>query len=262
MKKLLLFLQLIILLAGCSKDDIKYCWNFQIKVTTTIYSGSEKTSSVFTNKKLCNLTESEANKIKEDIYNIKDKYENGYKVRVVTEVINMKKIDGYGMQIEKEKEIISDYIDENKISVISQSDFISSGYITDINKNQYVHLSSGAYMQIIDRGDIQDNNKIKNGKTIIASFSEYNIYSNEITLSNELSPFVYNETSYSISGQFVSGKMMEMYGSSVPAGFLVPLEYIYNGANIKLIIPSKLGHQKAIRDVIPYFYEMKIKSVQ
>lgn len=95
MKKILFFIAISLLLAGCSKDDdtdeAKYCWNFQIRVMTTIYSGTEKTSSVVTNEIICDLTEAEANEMKEKIYNVSEGSKGGYRVKIVTEVINLSK---------------------------------------------------------------------------------------------------------------------------------------------------------------------------
>lgn len=95
MKKILFLLPFLILLLGCSKDDdtdeAKYCWNFQIRVMTTIYSGTEKTSSVVTNETICDLTEAEANEMKEKIYNVSEGSKGGYRVKIVTKVIGLSK---------------------------------------------------------------------------------------------------------------------------------------------------------------------------
>lgn len=266
MRKIFYLIPLFLLLIGCSsdEDEVKYCWNFQIMVKTTIYDGDEKTSSssVFTDKTICDLTEKEANKVKTDIYNIETGNKDGYDVQIVTEVINMTKIDGYEMSLEKEKKSISNFISANKISVISQSDFISMGCVTDINKNQYVHLASGVYMQIIDKGTSGEDNGIKSGSKVSVAFSEYDIMSQKEILLNEKSVFIYNETSYSKSGTFVSGKMLDMYGSSVPAAWIAVLDYIYDGAHVKLIVPSKMGHKNAVIGVTPYLYELKLSILK
>lgn len=95
MNKILFFMAIFLLLVGCSKDDdtdeTKYCWNFQIRVMTTIYNGSEKTSSVITNETICDLTEAEANEMKEKIYNVSEGSKGGYRVKIVTEAIGLSK---------------------------------------------------------------------------------------------------------------------------------------------------------------------------
>ena len=50
--------------------------------------------------------------------------------------------------------------------------------------------------------------------------------------------------------------MLIYHGSSVPAGWLVALNYIRNGAHVKLIVPSKMGQSDAMRDVHPYYYDL------
>ena len=51
--------------------------------------------------------------------------------------------------------------------------------------------------------------------------------------------------------------MYMAYGSSVPAGWLVALTYVRDGAHVKLIVPSKMGHQNAQRQVYPYYYDIQ-----
>ena len=50
--------------------------------------------------------------------------------------------------------------------------------------------------------------------------------------------------------------MLVYHGSSVPAGWLVALNYIRDGAHVKLIVPSKMGHQNAMQQVYPYYYDI------
>ena len=68
--------------------------------------------------------------------------------------------------------------------------------------------------------------------------------------------FRYSVTSSSIAGLFTQGYMLIYHGSSVPAGWLVALNYIRNGAHVKLIVPSKMGQSDAMRDVHPYYYDL------
>ncbi len=70
--------------------------------------------------------------------------------------------------------------------------------------------------------------------------------------------FRYAVTSSSIAGTFLQGYMLIYHGSSVPAGWLVPLNYIRDMAHVKLIVPSKMGHQTdAMQYVYPYFYDIR-----
>ena len=70
--------------------------------------------------------------------------------------------------------------------------------------------------------------------------------------------FRYTVTSSSIAGTFLQGYMMTYYSSpAVPAGWLVPLTYVRDMAHVRLIIPSKMGHQTAMQYVYPYYYDIR-----
>ncbi len=67
------------------------------------------------------------------------------------------------------------------------------------------------------------------------------------------------------TAQFLSGVMMDLYGSSVPAGWLVAMPYIHIGhpteanedcSKICVIVPHTQGHSYASSNVIPYYYEI------
>ena len=45
--------------------------------------------------------------------------------------------------------------------------------------------------------------------------------------------------------------------TAVPAGWLVPWDYIYNKAHVKLIVPSDMGTQNAMSSVVPYYYDIR-----
>ena len=120
----------------------------------------------------------------------------------------------YAEMLEDEKDAIKAFIRDSSITVISQTEFYRNDSTTDVNKNEYVQLASGVYMQIIN----------------------------------------YRVTSSSIAGQFIQGFMLSYYGPAVPAGWLVPLDYVRDGACVKLIVPSKMGHSSAMQSVYPYYY--------
>ena len=66
------------------------------------------------------------------------------------------------------------------------------------------------------------------------------------------------------SATFLAGLMADVYGSTVPEGWLVPLQYINIGremgpddeiAKVKLIVPHSQGTtNNAKANVIPYYY--------
>lgn len=169
----------------------------------------------------------------------------------------------YAEMLEEEDDAIAAFIRDNDIQVISQTEFFNNDSTTDVSKNEYVQLSSGVYMQIVDKGSDNLADTVKNNDLILVRFMEYSILDKDTSLSNlnaveTVDEFKYTVTSSSIAGIFMKGGFMySYYGSSVPAGWLVPLPYVRNMAHVKLIVPSKMGHSTAMQYVYPYFYDIK-----
>lgn len=180
-----------------------------------------------------------------------------------------------------ERSAINRYISTNGIKVISLSQFESQGEETDTAKNEYVYLDkSGVYMQIVRKGS---GSLIKDRETldILCRFLEYNIKQDMLLIRNDI-PFyiVIGNTSYDYSSypdkmtvqrigstftaSFVSGAMSMYHSStSVPAGWLVPLQYINIGrwsegdvAKVRLIVPHSQGTVDASSTVYPCYYEI------
>ena len=147
--------------------------------------------------------------------------------------------------------------------MISQSEFYANDSTTDTLKNEYVQLASGVYMQIVDKGSTNPADTVKKNDAVLVRFMEYDIMGKDTTLSNIDDPqivdeFNYTVTSSSIAGIFTQGYMLSYYSSSaVPAGWLVPLAYVRDKAHVKLIVPSKMGHNTAMQYVYPYFYDIR-----
>lgn len=168
----------------------------------------------------------------------------------------------YAEMLEEEDDAIAAFIRDNDIQVISQTEFFNNDSTTDVSKNEYVQLSSGVYMQIVDKGSDNLADTVKNNDLILVRFMEYSILDKDTSLSNlnsveTVDEFKYTITSSSIAAIFTQGYMYSVYGPSVPAGWLVPLPYVRDMAHIKLIVPSKMGHSTAMQYVYPYFYDIK-----
>ena len=179
----------------------------------------------------------------------------------------------YGDKKEKERNAISKFVSDSSIVVISEDQFVLQGYITNLDRNEFVKLDkSGVYMQIVRHGC---GEKLKDGETanICCRFEEFSIEGDTVTLLNNvdvLSTYVdvmrVTNTSGTFSGSFTRGLMLQAYSStSVPAGWLVPLTYIKIGrpktfsdekAKVRLIVPHSQGHTIAAQDVLPYYYEI------
>ena len=166
----------------------------------------------------------------------------------------------YAEMKEDEDKAIDQFIREQGFSVISQSEYLSRPDSMTA-ENEFVQLASGVYMNIVDRGSDNPLDTVKNNDEILVRFLEKNLLQGD-TLSNlEIvdmpDMFRYTVTSSSILGIFTEGLMRQAYGTSVPAGWLVPLDYVRDRAHVRLIVPSDMGHQTAMQGVIPYYYDIR-----
>ena len=143
---------------------------------------------------------------------------------------------------------------------------------------QWLHdfpFSNGVYMQIVDKGIVTDkpeNDSIKNNNIVAVRFVEHDIKANDTTCFNVVLPgfenypnyytypdvFRYVDNGTSVAGVFTEGSMYAKYGTTdVPPGWLLALKYVTNYAHVRMIVPSKMGHQSANQYVNPYFYDIR-----
>lgn len=174
----------------------------------------------------------------------------------------------YGEKKEKERDAISAFIRNEGLNVISENQFELQGQTTDTAKNEYVYLDkSGVYMQIVRRGSgsmLEENKQVN----LLCRYTEYNVMDNAMQTRNDYSPRSYDKmtvtrTGSSYTASFVSGVMFSTYGASVPAGWLIPLQYVKVGrqdtpdgeiAMVKLVVPHTQGQAYATSSVYPCFY--------
>lgn len=190
----------------------------------------------------------------------------------------------YGDKKEKEQDAISRFIGQRGIQVISEEQFVAQGETTDTAQNQFVRLSrTGVYMQIVRKGC---GDKLEESKRVnlLCRFMEQNILTDSILIRNDITSTVYvsslgqnidvsqyvdklsvYRTGTTITATFVSGIMSIFHGSSVPAGWLVPLNYVHVGrpetvddevSMVRLIVPHSQGTADASSTVYPCFYEI------
>ena len=129
---------------------------------------------------------------------------------------------------------------------------------------------SGVYMQIVRQGC---GEKIKDGETlsILCRFIEKSIQDTGVLYNAYyyiFDPDIMNVTrsGSTYSAAFISGVMLSTYGSGVPEGWLVPLQYVNIGrltkpddelARVKLIVPHSQGTTtNAKSNVKPYYYDI------
>lgn len=199
----------------------------------------------------------------------------------------------YGDKKAKEREAISRFLSQQNIKVISETTFKEQGETTDTTANEYVYLNrNGVYMQIRRKGC---GDMLEEGKTatVLCRFMEYNILADSMLVRNDIPYFIYNSylgqvidcsqyvdkmsvlrSGTTFTASFLAGGMMYMYHStstSVPTGWLVPLNYINIGrpdkegeetAKVRLIVPHSQGTADASSSVYPCFYEIQYEQAR
>ncbi|MBP7857136.1 MAG: DUF4827 domain-containing protein [Prevotella sp.] len=182
----------------------------------------------------------------------------------------------YADQKKRERAAISKYVADSAVNVISETEFATQNYTTDVSKNQWVLFeSTGVYMQIVRKGvgsPIQDGETT----TVLCRFTERNMLTDSIQLSNILIAaysYFYDRMSVTnnsgtFTGSFDSSQslMYQFYSTtSVPEGWLVPLRFINIGrqtdeegqiAKVRLIVPHDKGQSSAISSVYPCLYDI------
>jgi len=179
----------------------------------------------------------------------------------------------YAERLEDERRAISTFKKNHNIKTISQSKF-EEDTITNVDANEYVEFTNGVCMQIMERGE---GKAFKYRDDITLRMKEYNIMAeidskvNSDTLSNVdiddlVDSFIYladiNNVTLFEWGYFpyvyTVNSLLSTYNTlDVPNGLNFVIPYLKDGARIKLIIPSKLGHDYALRSVHPYYYEIR-----
>lgn len=197
----------------------------------------------------------------------------------------------YADMKEKEQDAISNFISREGIQVIDETTFKNQGETTDTTLRQYVRLSrTGVYMQIVRKGCGQPLED-KKSANLLCRFMERNLKTDSILIRNDQKGSIYNASTgitidpsqyvdkiyvtrngTTITGIFVEG-MMQMYhnSTSVPGGWLVPLNYVNVGrpekeddevAKVRLIVPHSQGTADASSSVYPCYYEITYERVK
>lgn len=176
----------------------------------------------------------------------------------------------YAEMLEDERKAIREFIKKHNIKTITEEEF-EKDTITNVSENEYVLLSGGVYLQIVNRGQ---GDTVRNRDEVLLRMAEYNILSeidNSVssdTLSNidwpqagAVDAFYYTPNSSSIL--FHQGLIRAAYSQSVgtldvPRGIIDIIPYIKDKAYVKLIVPSKKGHSGAnsMYSISPMYYDI------
>lgn len=173
----------------------------------------------------------------------------------------------YSDMKERERDAVNDYINEKGINLISYNRFREQGFSTSVENNEYVEVDD-CYMQIVrNPKDADGARQMKDGEAMnmLIRYSEYNISDRDTITSNRYfdAPDVMRVTleSGTYSATFIDGVMSAYYGDYVPAGWLVPLPYIYltrkaPPAMVNIIVPHTKGTSTASSYVYPCIYNI------
>jgi hypothetical protein len=192
---------------------------------------------------------------------------------------------------EKEQNAISNFISREGIQVIDETTFKNQGETTDTTRNQFVYMSrTGVYMQIVRKGcgsPLEDKKSV----SLLCRFMEKNLLTDSILIRNDQKSSFYltnigryidtsqyvdkmyvTRNGTTITAMFESGMMQTYHSStSVPGGWLVPLNYINVGrpekegdqiAKVRLIVPHSQGTADASSTVFPCYYEISYERVK
>lgn len=179
----------------------------------------------------------------------------------------------YAEMLDEERNAVDLFIKDQKITVISKDEF-EKDTITDLSKNEYVSFSNGVYMQIVNRGVEQKTDTFATNDEICVRYVEQNISTRDTTTFNVFLPDFADYPQYYmmpavfryvVDATTSYGTFLEMnylwakaYNSTVvPSGWLLALPYLRNEAHVKLIVPSKMGHNTAQQYVTPYLYDIR-----
>lgn len=188
----------------------------------------------------------------------------------------------YAERLEEERDAISRFVKDSAFTIISEAQFKANGYKTDVKRKEFVYFNNGVYLQIIDAGSTLPTDTFTTNEILTVRYLERNVVTRKLTTFNvPLEEYMNNYPLYSTplslryeetvgSSVTLSGKMISPYdyawystygsqtnGLAIPQGWLAVLEYVRSGANFRLIVPSKMGHNNSSLNVIPYYYEIR-----
>lgn len=171
----------------------------------------------------------------------------------------------YGEMVEEEKDMIRQLIKDSSFVIIDKmpEDSIFA-------ENEIMEFSDGLYMCILDKGN---GRKFQNGDYITVRYTELNMktgvkISNMSSSNQGTNPDVFRYSTNSNNsvqqGVLINENSNEyplltsVYNTrGVPAGWLIPLQYVGENGHVKIIVPHKLGHSDASYYVYPCYYEIK-----
>jgi len=148
-----------------------------------------------------------------------------------------------------EKELISNYIEQNNINVIETLPTNNNW-----GANDYYKTSDGFYIHIVDTGEI--GAEVKTGQKVMARYYKISLQTPPDTVRRN---WTTSESAY--PEEIVFDLITENPIPSKGIQKAISIMKRHNSA-AKIIVPSKLGTTEDKDAVIPYFYDLKIKLIE
>ncbi len=151
----------------------------------------------------------------------------------------------YADALEKEKELVADYIKREKINVLPE---IPEDGVW--GEKDYVEIDDYLYFHLSNVGDTASHDSLEVGMNVNLRYRRYTLD-------------VYADTVSYWTTMEAPTPISFRYGTSSSAtcsGWLKALPYMkYSGSEAKIICPSKMGFSEEQSSVTPYGYDLKIQ---
>ncbi len=151
----------------------------------------------------------------------------------------------YADSLEKEKELVAEYIKRNKINILPE---IPENGVW--GENDYVEIDDYLYFHLSNVGDTASSDSLEVGMNVNLRYRRYTLD-------------VYADTVSYWTTMEAPNPISFRYGTSSSVtctGWLKALPYMkYSGSEAKIICPSKMGFSEEQSSVTPYGYDIKIQ---
>lgn len=167
-------------------------------------------------------------------------------VSLVVIAMSCNKTKTYTEMLKANNKAIDRFIDEEGLEILSE--FPKD---TVFKPNQFVKLPSGAYLNIIDRGNSE--RAVLNKTTVSTRFEVRGLIPPDTMLVSTLTD------PYARVASFVYGDYTSFTPNSIEYLYIsqavgVPLEYVGDNARIKLLVPFKVGSERDQSGGNPRYY--------
>ena len=140
----------------------------------------------------------------------------------------------YADQVNRERSAINAYIADSGVNVISEDEFRSNNYTTDVSKNEFVLFeSSGLYMQIVRKGTGKPIADGENAR-VLCRYTERNLLTDSVQISNTISPYYYRwvETMSVTNNAGFAVRSLDSFKASTSTVFIERFNALVKGSSI------------------------------